>query len=213
MNSSTLSNLIYTIPAVLIAIVLHEWAHGYISYKLGDPSPKAEGRLSLNPLKHLDPVGTLCLLFFRFGWAKPVQVNPNYYKDRKMGMMWTALAGPIMNFIISFLTILLVIIILKFFPNLLLSDFGFYIYNVLLITSFLSISLGVFNLIPIPPLDGSKILFAILPEDMYFAYMKYERYGMILLVILLYSGVFSMILSPLTTGIYNGMITLLSNLL
>lgn len=211
--NSTISNLIYTIPAVLIAIVLHEWAHGFISYKLGDPSPKAEGRLSLNPLKHLDPIGTLCLLFFRFGWAKPVQVNPNYYKDRKMGMMWTALAGPIMNFIISFLTILIVIIILKFFPNLLYSDIGFYIYNVLLVTSFLSISLGVFNLIPIPPLDGSKILFAILPEDMYFAYMKYERYGMILLVILLYSGVFSMILSPLTTGIYNGMITLLSNLL
>lgn len=213
MNSSTISNLIYTIPAVLIAIVLHEWAHGFISYKLGDPSPKAEGRLSLNPLKHLDPVGTLCLLFFRFGWAKPVQVNPNYYKDRKMGMMWTALAGPIMNFIISFLTILIVIIILKLFPNFIFTDLGYYIYNVLLVTSFLSISLGVFNLIPIPPLDGSKILFAILPEDMYFAYMKYERYGMILLVILLYSGIFSMILSPLTTGIYNGMITLLSNLL
>lgn len=211
--NTTISNLLYTIPAVLIAIVLHEWAHGFISYKLGDPSPKAEGRLSLNPLKHLDPVGTLCLLFFRFGWAKPVQVNPNYYKDRKMGMMWTALAGPIMNFIISFMTILIVIIILKFFPNFILTDLGYYVYNVLLVTSFLSISLGVFNLIPIPPLDGSKILFAILPEDMYFAYMKYERYGMILLVILLYSGVFSMILSPLTTGIYNGMITLLSNLL
>lgn len=211
--NTTISNLIYTIPAVLIAIVLHEWAHGFISYKLGDPSPKVEGRLSLNPLKHLDPVGTLCLLFFRFGWAKPVQVNPNYYKDRKMGMMWTALAGPIMNFIISFLTILIVIIILKLFPNFILTDLGYYVYNVLLVTSFLSISLGVFNLIPIPPLDGSKILFAILPEDMYFAYMKYERYGMILLVILLYSGVFSMILSPLTTGIYNGMITLLSNLL
>lgn len=211
--NTTISNLIYTIPAVLIAIVLHEWAHGFISYKLGDPSPKAEGRLSLNPLKHLDPVGTLCLLFFRFGWAKPVQVNPNYYKDRKMGMMWTALAGPIMNFIISFMTILIVIIILKLFPNFILTDLGYYVYNVLLVTSFLSISLGVFNLIPIPPLDGSKILFAILPEDMYFAYMKYERYGMILLVILLYSGVFSMILSPLTTGIYNGMITLLSNLL
>lgn len=211
--NTTISNLIYSIPAVLIAIVLHEWAHGFISYKLGDPSPKAEGRLSLNPLKHLDPVGTLCLLFFRFGWAKPVQVNPNYYKDRKMGMMWTALAGPIMNFIISFMTILIVIIILKLFPNFILTDLGYYVYNVLLVTSFLSISLGVFNLIPIPPLDGSKILFAILPEDMYFAYMKYERYGMILLVILLYSGVFSMILSPLTTGIYNGMITLLSNLL
>lgn len=211
--NTTISNLIYTIPAVLIAIVLHEWAHGFISYKLGDPSPKVEGRLSLNPLKHLDPVGTLCLLFFRFGWAKPVQVNPNYYKDRKMGMMWTALAGPIMNFIISFLTILIVIIILKLFPNFILTDLGYYVYNVLLVTSFLSISLGVFNLIPIPPLDGSKILFAILPEDMYFAYIKYERYGMILLVILLYSGIFSMILSPLTTGIYNGMITLLSNLL
>lgn len=213
MNSTFISELIYTIPAVLIAIILHEWAHGFISYKLGDPSPKAEGRLSLNPLKHLDPVGTFCLLFFHFGWAKPVRVNPNYYKDKKMGMMLTALAGPIMNFIIAFLSVFIMIVILKFFPNILLSNIGYYVYTVLRFTSILSVSLGVFNLIPIPLLDGSKVLFSILPENMYFGYMKYERYGMILLVILLYSGVFGSILNPITQGVYNGIVSLLANLL
>lgn len=209
-DSSIFSTLIYTIPAVLIAIILHEWAHGFISYKLGDPSPKLEGRLSLNPLKHLDPVGTLCLLFFRFGWAKPVQVNPNYYKDHKMGMMLTALAGPVMNFIVAFLSLTIIFVVAKFNPYFNIYPIGNYIINVLIYTAMLSISLGVFNLIPIPPLDGSKVLFSILPEDLYFAYMKYERYGMILLVILLYSGLFNNILGPITSGIYTGMANLLS---
>ncbi|NBK96616.1 MAG: site-2 protease family protein [Erysipelotrichia bacterium] len=207
--SSILSDLIYTIPAVLIAIVLHEWAHGFISYKLGDPSPKADGRLSLNPLKHLDPVGTLCLLFFHFGWAKPVQVNPNYYKDRKMGMMLTALAGPLMNFIIAFLSLLIVLLTARFIPMLVNTYVGFYLSQVLIYTAILSIGLGVFNLIPIPPLDGSKILFAILPDDMYFAYMKYERYGSILLIVLLASGLFTSFLSPVSASIYNGMVNLI----
>lgn len=93
--------LVYTVPAVLIAISLHEFAHGWASWKLGDPTPRATGRLSLNPLRHLDPIGTLCLLVFHFGWAKPVMVDPRYYKNRKRGMVLTALAGPGMNFLIS----------------------------------------------------------------------------------------------------------------
>ncbi|WP_346892816.1 site-2 protease family protein [Clostridium sp. UBA871] len=96
-----IKELIYLIPAILIAVSLHEFAHGYVSYKLGDPTPKVTGRLSLNPLAHLDPVGTLCLLFFRFGWAKPVQVNPYYYKDKRKGMALVGLAGPMMNFLIA----------------------------------------------------------------------------------------------------------------
>ncbi|MDF2674191.1 MAG: peptidase [Clostridiales bacterium] len=96
--------LLYSIPAVLIAISMHEFAHGYVSYRLGDPTPKQKGRLSLNPFAHLDLVGTLCLLFFHFGWAKPVLVNPYYYKERKKGMVIVALAGPTMNFCIAFLS-------------------------------------------------------------------------------------------------------------
>lgn len=208
--SSILSELIYTIPAVLIAIILHEWAHGFISYKLGDPSPKADGRLSLNPLKHLDPIGTLSLLIFHFGWAKPVQVNANYYKDKKMGMMLTALAGPVMNFIVAFLALAIIFIIAKWNASFLVTDsIGNYLYNVLIFTAIMNIGLGVFNLIPIPPLDGSKILFAVLPEDVYFAYMRYEQYGIILLIVLLSFGLFDNLLSPLSTGIYRGMVTLL----
>ena len=94
--------LIYTVPAILISVTLHEMAHGYVSYKMGDPTPKEDGRLSLNPLHHLDFFGTLSLLFIGFGWAKPVRVNAGYYKDPKTGMVWTAFAGPLMNFVLSF---------------------------------------------------------------------------------------------------------------
>ena len=99
--SNLIPTLVYTVPAVLIAISLHEFAHGWASWKLGDPTPRATGRLSLNPLRHLDPIGTLCLLVFHFGWAKPVMVDPRYYKNRKRGMVLTALAGPGLNFLIS----------------------------------------------------------------------------------------------------------------
>lgn len=203
-----MNELFYTIPAVLIAIVTHEWAHGFISYKLGDPNPKYDGRLSLNPLKHLDPVGTICLLFFHFGWAKPVQVNPNYYKNKKMGMVLTALAGPAMNFIIAFISIIFMLIFMNLYFNTGGNTVLFYIFKVFQYISIISIGLGVFNLIPIPPLDGSKILFAVLPESSYFAYMQYERYGMIILVALLAFGLFANILSPLSTFIYDGMLNL-----
>ncbi|NCC54024.1 MAG: site-2 protease family protein, partial [Erysipelotrichia bacterium] len=134
---------------------------------------------------------------------------PNYYKDRKMGMMLTALAGPLMNFIIAFLSLLIVLLTARFIPMLVNTYVGFYLSQVLIYTAILSIGLGVFNLIPIPPLDGSKILFAILPDDMYFAYMKYERYGSILLIVLLASGLFTSFLSPVSASIYNGMVNLI----
>ncbi|MEG0290674.1 MAG: site-2 protease family protein, partial [Erysipelotrichaceae bacterium] len=150
----TFDNLKFLLPAVLIALTLHELAHGFVSYKLGDPTPKQEGRLSLNPFAHLDPFGTLCLIVFGFGWAKPVMVNPNYYKNPKVGMVLTAIAGPLTNFLIAFVFLLLDVLMIRF--NLAYSNsFSFYIYNLLLVTSQISIGLGVFNLIPIPPLDGS----------------------------------------------------------
>lgn len=192
--------LIYTIPAVLIAISMHEFAHGYASYRLGDPTPKEDGRLSLNPLAHLDLVGTLCLLVFHFGWAKPVQVNPYYYKDRKNGMLMVALAGPVMNFSLAFISLFFMGMIIKITGGY-GGTFVHYVYTFLNFLYIINIGLGVFNLIPVPPLDGSKVLGAILPEDKYFGYMRYEKYGTIILMALLYTGVLNTPLGAVRNGL------------
>lgn len=204
--------LIYTLPAVLIAISMHEFAHGYMSYKLGDPTPEQSGRLTLNPLAHIDPVGALALLFFRFGWAKPVGVNPYYYKNRKKGMVMVALAGPVMNYILAFLSIFIMGIILKTTGGY-AGNFLIYIFNFLNYLFIMNIGLGTFNLIPVPPLDGSKVLGAILPEDKYFKYMRYEKYGMIVLVALLYLGILSTPLNRVFNTISGLMWTLVNTIL
>lgn len=180
--------LLYTLPAVLLAIVCHECAHGQVSVWLGDDTPKRQGRLSLNPLKHLDPVGVICLVVFKFGWARPVQVNPRAYKNGKAGMALVALAGPVTNFILAFTGCLVYTLLWKqrfFFQDGLAVE----VINYFLLT-FMSINLGlgVFNLIPIPPLDGSKILGAVLPNRYYATYMRFERYGTFLLMGLILLG-------------------------
>ena len=177
-----LTDYIYIVVAALFAIILHEIAHGLVSTWLGDPTPKRQGRLSLNPLKHLDPIGTLCLIFFHVGWAKPVVVNPDYYKNKKRGMALVALAGPLMNFLLAIFSIIIMAIFVKVnaYSNVLII-----IYNFLLYFSGINLGLGLFNLIPIPPLDGSRILGAFLKDDTYEQYMKYERYGFIIIAILL----------------------------
>ena len=177
-----LTDYIYVVVAALFAIILHEIAHGLVSTWLGDPTPKRQGRLSLNPLKHLDPIGTLCLIFFHVGWAKPVVVNPDYYKNKKRGMALVALAGPLMNFLLAIFSIIIMAIFVKVnaYSNVLII-----IYNFLLYFSVINLGLGLFNLIPIPPLDGSRILGAFLKDDTYEQYMKYERYGFIIIAILL----------------------------
>lgn len=177
-----LTDYIYIVVAALFAIILHEIAHGLVSTWLGDPTPKRQGRLSLNPLKHLDPIGTLCLIFFHVGWAKPVVVNPDYYKNKKRGMALVALVGPLMNFLLAIFSIIIMAIFVKVnaYSNVLII-----IYNFLLYFSVINLGLGLFNLIPIPPLDGSRILGAFLKDDTYEQYMKYERYGFIIIAILL----------------------------
>ncbi len=173
---------LYIIPAALIAIVFHETSHGLMSYLLGDPTPKEQGRLTLNPSKHLDLFGTLCLVFLGFGWAKPVRVDPRYYKNHKWGMAFVALAGPLANFIIAMFGGLMYAILLKFssFTGIseMLAEFSMYLVMI-------NVGLGIFNLIPIPPLDGSKIIGAFLPESAYYQYMKYQKYGMIFVLGLL----------------------------
>jgi len=197
-----IKELIYTIPAILIAISMHEFAHGYMSYRLGDPTPKQNGRLSLNPLQHLDPMGTLCLLILHFGWAKPVRVNPDYYQNKKMGMVMVALAGPVMNLCIALMATFGMGIILKVTGG----EAGTatqFLFTFLSYTSMINTGLGVFNLIPVPPLDGSKVLGAILTEDKYFKYMQYEKYGMIILVILLMLNILDGPLGALISGSSN----------
>lgn len=148
--------MLLRIPALLIAITFHEFAHARVSYSLGDPTPKQTGRLSLNPLAHLDPVGLLMLWIFRFGWAKPVQINPYYYKDPKKGVLLVSLAGPLSNLVLAFFT--LIFLKLDFITSSFAVNFVYilFVYN---------LGLAVFNLIPVPPLDGSKILVNLLPGN------------------------------------------------
>ncbi|MEG0330160.1 MAG: site-2 protease family protein [Longicatena sp.] len=185
--NSFLQKLIYILPAVVISLSAHEFAHAFVSYKLGDKSQLSQGRMTLNPFKHLDPMGTLSLLFFGFGWAKPVQVDPYFYHNKKEGMMWTALAGPFMNFIVAFIAILIYGLMIKFgfyYQNAVVH----YIFVFMLILAQINLGLGIFNLIPIPPLDGSKILTGILNEETYFKLMRYENYFMIVIMLLLATG-------------------------
>lgn len=175
---------IYIIPAALLAIILHEISHGLVSTFLGDPTPKRQGRLSLNPLKHLDPVGTLCLVVFHVGWAKPVVVNPGYYKHKKGGMALVALAGPLMNFLLAIISIIilsLITVFAKSYNNFLDVMFNFFTY-----LAIINLGLGIFNLIPIPPLDGSRIIGAALSDDAYEIYMKVERFGFIIIAAVLF---------------------------
>lgn len=202
------AELLIRAVAVLLAISFHEMAHGYAAYLLGDKTAKSMGRLSLNPLRHLDPVGAICLLLFGFGWAKPVMINPVYFKKPKRDMALTALAGPVSNFILAFLAILL-------FKLLALTAFGQSMgYVAQLLFSFLStfatlnIGLGVFNLIPIPPLDGSKIFLPLLPPRLYMDILRYEHLGWIVLMIALALGVLDPIVGNVGRWILQGMLFL-----
>ena len=164
-------------PGLLIALILHEVAHGYVAYLLGDPTAKAQGRLTLNPLKHLDPIGTLAFFFVRFGWARPVPVNPRYFKNPRQGMMLTAMAGPGTNFGLAGLFALA----LHVMPGLGVPP-GNFLFLACYYGVFVNLILGAFNLIPIPPLDGSNILAYFLPPRMAYKYTAFGRYGFILLI-------------------------------
>ncbi len=205
--------LLYAAPATILTMTLHEFAHSYVSYKLGDRTPKETGRLSLNPLKHIDPLGALCLAIFHFGWAKPVQVNPGAYKNPKTGMALTAFAGPCMNFILTFFAMLGMGIIAKTGSYADGNAIFNYFYILFYYIAILSAGLGIFNLIPFPPLDGSKIIGIVLPEHLYFSYMQYERYGMLVLFVLLYFNVFDVPLEWLNDVVVNGMFSIVRLLL
>ncbi len=195
--NKTLREYIIIIPAVLIALMFHEVAHGLVAYWMGDDTAKKAGRLTLNPLDHLDPIGTLCMVIFGFGWAKPVPVNPFKFKRHKLGMTITALAGPAANFLLSFVLMLFSGVCLATAADnrVLMAVTQFF-----LVTAQLSIGLGVFNLIPIPPLDGSRVLQALLPNKLYYKFFNYQAYFQIGLLVLLFFGALDGVIYSLQSG-------------
>ena len=185
--------------AVLLCLTVHETSHGLAALALGDPTAKQQHRLSLNPLRHIDWVGLLMMFVFGFGWAKPVQINPIYFKKPKQGMALTALAGPVSN-------LLLTVLLLFACKWILLLDLHAGIwrlaFNFAMEASVLSVGLGLFNLIPIPPTDGAKVLGAFLPDRLYFQLMRYERYGVLILLALSVVGVGSNVITQCTVAVY-----------
>lgn len=178
--------ILIVVLASLLCITFHECSHGFVAYKLGDPTAKRQGRLSLNPIKHIDIFGLIMMAVFKFGWAKPVPVDMRYFRNPKTGMALVAIAGPLSNILLAYVALLVRAIVIFFLYG---TAAGSIIITFLEYVALLSIGLAIFNIIPIPPLDGSKVLNAVLPNKIYYKVMQYERIGMLLLLAVMYLGV------------------------
>lgn len=218
--SDVLPRILLIVICVLFALTFHECAHGFAAYKLGDPTARNLGRLTLDPRKHLDPIGTLCMMLFGFGWAKPVPVNSRYFKKPRRDMSITAVAGPTANLLLSFVAMIFYKIFAALYKNAALhtamtvsleesNSFGtnllFILMLLFLYMHTLNLYLAIFNLIPIPPLDGSRLLFLFLPDKYYFGLMKYERIIMFVMLALLWTGILSLPISNICNWISDGM--------
>lgn len=201
--SEKLLYVLISLFCVLFSLTIHEFGHGLMAYAMGDKTAKSSGRLSLNPMDHLDPIGALCLFLFGFGWAKPVPVNPYNFKRQKGGMVLTSLAGPFMNFIVAFIATFIMTLLgsITFHSQGIGFGIASVFYNMCYYLTVMNLGLGIFNLIPIPPLDGSKVLGAVLPSELYFGYMRYERYGFIILILLINLPIFDTFLTTCLSGI------------
>ncbi|MTI48168.1 MAG: site-2 protease family protein [Firmicutes bacterium] len=182
------------LPGIIIAITLHELAHGYVAYALGDTTAKNKGRLSFNPLVHIDIAGFLFLIIAGFGWAKPVPINPMNFKNRKLGTILVSIAGPVTNFLIAIITILILAIV-PINNSLIL--------NIVISIAIYNIILGIFNLLPFPPLDGSKIVASLLPTKYEILFYKYQKYLYGILLILILTNGIDRVLGPVLDFSYN----------
>lgn len=205
-------DILINVPVTLIALTGHELAHGWVSEKLGDPTPRQNGRMTVNPLAHLDVVGTLLMIFTGFGWAKPVMVNPMYYKNRKKGMAFTAAAGPAANLLMAFAA-LLIFTVLQIVCFKLGFEMPRLVGSIVYVFIFRNLCFMVFNLIPIPPLDGAKVLGMFLPNRAYYTMLQYERYCMLLIMLLSVTGVFSNIIGTGVNVVFNGLLRIISPLM
>ena len=209
-NPSLLLSLILSIPGLLIAITFHEYAHAFVADKLGDDTPRRQGRLTLNPLAHLDPYGTILMIFAGFGWGKPVEINPINFNRKvsiKGGSAMVAAAGPIMNFILAFVFAVIYGLLLR--TSFAATAKGSMFITIISYTMTMNIGLGVFNLIPLPPLDGSKILLAILPTGAQEWYENNQRILYIIFLIIWVTPIASSIVTPLITSIDHWLINLI----
>lgn len=201
-----------TIPGVLVAITFHEYAHAFAAYKLGDDTAKNQGRLSLNPFAHLDPIGVVMLIFVHIGWGKPVQINPNNFTRKvsaRTGEAIVAFAGPLMNFILAFIFTIIYYSIITFATSFAYTtEIGTIIRTMIEYTVLVNVGLGVFNLIPLPPLDGSKILMAFLSYNAKRWFEEHTQLFYIIFLIVWITPISSMIITPIIEAITNGISSL-----
>lgn len=185
------NDMLFRVPALLIALTVHEYAHAQAADSMGDPTPRVLGRLTLNPLAHLDPIGLLMLWMAGFGWAKPVPINPSYFRNGRQGMMTVSFAGPGANFFLAFLSTFLLFALAKY------QMLGFGVHTFLRWTQLYNIWFGLFNLLPIPPLDGSKILMSLLPGRQAYALQRLEPYGIYIMIGIVALGVTGFVITPI----------------
>ncbi len=208
MTKDYMLNLLLTLPGVIIAITFHEFAHAYAAYKLGDDTPKMQGRLNLNPASHIDPFGFILLIFAHIGWGKPVQINPRNF-DRKFsqsaGEAIVSVAGPAMNFVLAIVFTFIYFVLIKFAPAFLVTQIGTIVYIIIQSTIIVNIGLGVFNLIPLPPLDGSKIFRNFMSYNVKTWLDKYEHIFYMLFLVIWITGLAGTIISPIIEFIATGL--------
>ena len=202
-----LINAITSLPGIIIAMVIHEWAHARVAYALGDYTPKLEGRLTLNPAAHVDLVGLLMLFVVHFGWAKPVQINLNNFANPRRADILVSLAGPGANFAMAFVALLVMVFLIKFgFP---MSEGMQMVFSSIMI---ININFGIFNLLPIPPLDGSHVLRNLLPYELAVRFAELERYSLLILIVILMTPIISWFFVPIqrfVLGIFQAVVSIL----